>query len=89
MKLVTKSGASIASAAFALAMTGAVMTAPAVSAGEAKEAKIHCVGVNVCKGHSDCKSASNECKGLNSCKGQGFVGMTKDQCGKIGGKIDS
>jgi len=47
----------------------------------AKEAKIHCLGVNACKGKSACKSANNACKGQNSCKGKGFLEMTAKECG--------
>jgi len=49
------------------------------------EAKVHCFGVNKCKGHNDCKTASNACKGHGSCKGQGFIGMSKAACEKVGG----
>jgi len=51
-----------------------------LAAAHADEAKIHCAGVNACKGQSACKSAHNACKGQNSCKGQGFLEMTKQQC---------
>ena len=47
---------------------------------------IHCYGVNVCKGHNDCKGAGNACGGQASCKGTGFVGMSAKACGDIGGK---
>lgn len=50
-------------------------------------AKVHCYGVNACKGKNDCKSADNACKGKSSCKGQGFVGMSKHACDAIGGKV--
>ena len=46
----------------------------------------HCLGVNVCKGHNDCKTATNACKGHASCKGQGFVSMPAKACTDIGGK---
>ncbi len=46
---------------------------------------IHCSGVNVCKGHNDCKTANNSCAGHASCKGQGFVATTKKSCDDIGG----
>ena len=46
----------------------------------ADEAKVHCSGVNACKGQSACKSAHNACKGQNSCKGQGFLELTKQEC---------
>jgi hypothetical protein len=47
---------------------------------------IHCNGVNVCKGHNDCKTASNACAGHASCKGHGFVAMPAKACSDIGGK---
>jgi hypothetical protein len=74
-----KSGSTLAAAAAALLLAGAV-AAPAFAADEAKG---HCVGANACKGQSGCKTASNACKGQNGCKGQGFVEMTKDECGKV------
>ena len=66
MKIV--SGAGLAAAAIALAISGAALT-PA----QAKQAAVHCMGINSCKGTSACKSASNACKGQNTCKGQGFL----------------
>ncbi len=48
---------------------------------------IHCSGVNVCKGHNDCKTANNDCAGHATCKGQGFVSTTKKSCADIGSKI--
>ena len=50
------------------------------SVSSASEGKIHCLGVNSCKGQSACTSANNACKGQNSCKGKGFLEMTKAQC---------
>jgi uncharacterized membrane protein len=88
MKFHAKSGAAIASAALALAVSGVTMTA-ATTAIAGEEAKVHCVGVNTCQGTSDCATASNSCAGQNSCKGQGFVSMTKSQCEKIGGTVES
>jgi hypothetical protein len=67
-------GAALASAAAVLFSAGVTTTA------QADEAKVHCAGVNSCKGQSACKSASNSCKGQNSCKGKGFLEMTKEQC---------
>ena len=57
----------------------------AVHAGE--EAKVHCYGVNACKGQNDCKTAKNACKGKAACKGQGFLSMTKAECDKAEGKV--
>lgn len=71
----TVSGAAIATAAAMLFSVASVTTASA-----ADEAKVHCMGVNACKGQSSCKTASNSCKGQNSCKGTGFLEMTQKQC---------
>ncbi|MBB1270032.1 hypothetical protein [Shewanella sp. SR44-3] len=48
---------------------------------------VHCYGVNVCKGHNDCKTADNACGGQASCKGTGFVAAPAKACGDIGGKV--
>jgi hypothetical protein len=80
MKISACPGASIALAAAALLLAGAVAT-PVTAAGE----KGHCVGANACKGKSDCKTAKNDCGGLNACKGQGYLEMTKEECDKIEG----
>jgi hypothetical protein len=71
---VKTSGAAIATAAALLFGTLTVGTA------SAEEAKVHCTGVNACKGQTACKTANNECKGMNSCKGQGFLEMTRKEC---------
>ncbi|WP_420590526.1 hypothetical protein [Bacterioplanoides sp.] len=47
---------------------------------------VHCYGVNICKGHNDCKTANNACGGHASCKGTGFVTTTAKSCADIGGK---
>lgn len=83
MKHIGKSGAALAAAAFALTIAG-LAPAPA----HADDAKVHCVGINSCKGTSECKTGSSSCKGLNSCKGQGFLSTTKVECDAAGGKID-
>lgn len=73
----------------ALAVTAAALFAAApMVANAGSEAKVHCTGVNACKGKSDCKTASSACKGHNSCKGQGFVAMSKKTCDQIGGKAE-
>ena len=55
----------------------------------AKDAKIHCQGVNSCKGKGGCKGADHACKGQNGCKGKGFVEMTEKQCKEKGGTVVS
>lgn len=65
----------------ALAITAAGMFVTAgVGQAVAAEGKVNCVGVNACKGKSDCKSATNACKGENACKGKGFVAMAEKDC---------
>lgn len=77
------SGAAVAAAAAALFISGcASMSQPAGG----QSAKVHCVGVNSCKGQSDCKSATNSCKGQNACKGKGFLALTKSECDAKGGR---
>ena len=68
------SGAAIATAAALL------FSSLSVSAADAQDAKVHCEGVNACKGQSACKTAKSECKGMNACKGQGFVELTQKEC---------
>lgn len=52
----------------------------------AKSDLVHCVGVNICKGHNDCKTMDNACAGHASCKGTGFVLTPAKACKDIGGK---
>jgi uncharacterized membrane protein len=84
MKITVTSGATLAAAAAALFLAGAV-SAPTASAqgGEGK-----CFGANACKGHSACKTASSTCKGHNACKGQGFTMSSQAACEKAKGKFE-
>jgi hypothetical protein len=66
----------VAVAAAAALLFGAV----SIGTASAEEAKMHCDGVNSCKGSSACKTAHNACKGQNSCKGQGFLEMSAKDC---------
>jgi uncharacterized membrane protein len=75
----------IAMAAAAAALFSA---APLTAVQAGSDAKVHCFGVNKCKGHNDCKTATNACKGQASCKGHGFVSMSKHACDEIGGSAD-
>jgi len=81
MRHIGTSGAVLAAAALSIAIGG--MTLPVA---HADDAKVMCLGVNSCKGQSECKSASNACKGQNSCKGLGWLSLTKEECGTRGGK---
>ncbi len=72
--------------ATAAAMLFGTVAAPAVSA---EEAKIHCNGVNACKGQSACATAKNACQGQNSCKGQGYLLLTQKDCDAARAKLDA
>jgi len=77
-------GAAIA--AMAAGMFMAAATTPMIAT--AKQApKVHCEGVNSCKGKGACSSASNSCKGQNSCKGKGWIEMTEKKCKAKGGTV--
>lgn len=78
-------GATLATAAIALALNGAFMT-PTTAKKAPKT--IHCMGVNSCKGASSRKTASNSCKGLSFCKGQGWLpAKSKAECELNGGAV--
>jgi hypothetical protein len=81
MNMTTK-GALIAAAVAGLFTSAAPML---VSAKEA--AKVHCSGVNACKGKGGCKGADNSCKGQNGCKGKGWVEMSEKKCKDKGGTV--
>jgi uncharacterized membrane protein len=71
----------------ALAMAAASLFALAspAYAQESESAKVHCYGVNACKGQSACKTASSACKGQNACKGQGYLEKTEEECDRLDG----
>lgn len=69
-------GLVLATAAAGLFATAGI--SPTYAATE--EAKIHCNGVNQCKGQSACQSATNACKGQNSCKGKGWLYLSNAEC---------
>lgn len=83
--MTTKSamkGSMIAAMAAGMFMSAAPATS---SAGET--AKVHCQGVNSCKGKGACNSASNSCAGKNSCKGKGWVELSEKECKAKGGTV--
>jgi hypothetical protein len=75
-------GAIIAAMAAGLLSVGAPLVASA-----ADDAKVHCQGVNACKGKSACSTATNGCSGQNGCKGKGWVEMSEKDCKAKGGKV--
>ena len=84
MKMNPMSGATLAAAAAALILAGAV----SVPQASAQSADGKCFGANACKGQSACKTAKSECKGHNACKGQGFTMTSKASCDKAKGKFE-
>lgn len=79
-----RSGLLLATAAAALFANG---LAVAAEESGAMEAKVHCGGINACKGQSACKTAQNACKGQNSCKGKGWLpAASAEECAAKGGK---
>jgi hypothetical protein len=81
--ITVRTGVSFAAAAAVIAISAAAPTTAIAKGG----AKVHCYGVNTCKGTSDCKSGNHDCKGLNDCKGQGFKEMSTSACTKAGGSL--
>jgi len=75
------SGTAIALAAAALFSAGHVI-APASAA---DDTKVKCVGVNGCKGKSECATEKNACATQNACKGQGWLTLTAKECRTRGG----
>lgn len=93
MKTAKKlTGVTLASAAAALLLAGCSSyggdaSNATASNSAAKMAKVHCSGINSCKGKSACATASSACKGQNSCKGKGWIPTTKAECAAKGGKV--
>jgi hypothetical protein len=69
------------------AVAGLVAGSAPAMAGKKVE-KVHCFGVNACKGKGGCKSSSNDCKHKNGCKGKGWMEMTQAKCTKKNGTTD-
>jgi len=85
MKQVSRSGAALAVAAVSLAL---VAQATGAAAAMGKPGKVHCLGINSCKGKSDCMTPKNSCKAMNECKGQGWLFQDSEaECEKAGGKV--
>ncbi len=79
------SGAAIATAAATLLLSGCESMGGGESA--SKEVKVHCYGINACKGKTACATAGNACKGQNACKGTGWLPMSKSDCDSKGGEV--
>lgn len=74
-----------------LATTAAALFGTATITAAAEDATVSadvkCMGINACKGSSECATATNSCKGQNSCKGSGWVHASKSDCDAKGGKV--
>jgi len=57
----------------------------AFAADTAVEEKVHCYGINSCKGTGDCSGKGHSCAGHNACAGQGHINLPKDVCLRIKG----
>ena len=79
----------LTAAMLALSACAVAANTPKGSTGAAVAAsdKVHCYGINSCKGQAECKTAVNDCKGLNACKSQGFKASTAKSCLDQGGTI--
>lgn len=77
-------GIMIASAVASLVASGTLV---ARSADKAGDEKVHCAGINACKGQGSCSGAGHSCAGKNSCKGQGWVDTSAKECAEKGGKV--
>ena len=69
-----------------LAAAGAVVASavePDMGAAGGASGKVHCYGINKCKGTGSCGGKGHSCAGMNACKGQGYLDVEKDTCLKI------
>lgn len=82
MQNITTQGALIAALA-----AGLFSAAMPLAAHASDSDKVHCMGVNSCKGKGSCKGADNACAGKNGCKGKGFMEMTAKECATKGGTV--
>ena len=85
MRRSVKNGGALLASAVAglLVVAGTATTAPA-----AEGDKVHCYGVNKCKGTGTCGGKGHSCAGENSCKGQGYLDIDEETCLKIeGGRL--
>ena len=85
MDNINVSGALLAVAAATLITTGCANHSGGSSG--ASTAKVHCNGINECKGHGACATGNHSCAGKNACKGQGFLLLTAEECKAQGGTV--
>ena len=76
----------------ASAVAALVAAGSSFAADEAKgtDEKVHCYGINACKGTGDCSGKGHQCAGFNACKGQGHINLPKALCLRIqGGHLEA
>ncbi len=54
---------------------------------KAEAKKVHCEGVNACKGQGACAGAGHDCAGKNACKGKGWIDLSAEECKAKGGTV--
>lgn len=75
-----------ASVAGLLAAVGSVWSGQHAQAVEGE--KVHCYGLNKCKGTGDCGGKGHTCAGMNACQGEGFIDLSEGDCLRIqGGRL--
>lgn len=80
-----KAGAAVAATIATMFAAGAMVMPSVAHAGEG----VKCMGVNSCKGTSECATATSQCKGQNGCKGQGWeYKKSAEECEAAGGKVE-
>ncbi len=84
MRVNAKNGGAL----LASAVAGLLVMAGSATTAGAEGNKVHCYGVNKCKGTGACGGKGHSCAGENSCKGQGFLEIDEETCLKIeGGRL--
>jgi uncharacterized membrane protein len=78
-------GAVIATAVASL-FAAKVAVAEQHESGQAAK-KVHCQGVNECKGKGECGGAGHDCAGNNQCKGKGWISLSEADCKAKGGTV--
>ncbi len=86
MKTITK-GAVIATAVAGLFSARVALAEDAGTAKGAAEVKVHCQGINSCKGKGECGGATHDCAGKNECKGKGWIETSDADCKAKGGTV--
>lgn len=85
MKKLSPKSLLIASLAGALSLPVVLAAGSSGSAAQDEGEKVHCYGVNKCKGVGDCGGPGHSCANQNECKRKGYLDMDKELCLKIDG----